>query len=158
MINNIIPWAIVTGVSNGLPNSAEFASYNTTFGLGSIGQTGFAGYDFNGAMTASTTGLLPTQNIKASGALPTINSAGMFTSELIVNSLTMSGNMAFNGNGVLNLTAGAIVDDLGTASLGSGIGDGIQVSGREENWSTVATPGQLAFNRHVHETSETAES
>ena len=45
-----------------------------------------------------------------------------------------------------------------SAKLGSGTGDGIQVSGREENWSTVATPGQLAFNRHVHETSETAES
>ena len=62
MINNIIPWAIVTGLSNGVSNSAEFASYNTTFGLGSISQTGFAGYDFNGAMSSSTTGLLPTQN------------------------------------------------------------------------------------------------
>ena len=32
-----------------------------------------------------------------------------------------------------------------SAELDSGTGDGIQVSGREENWSTVATPGQLAF-------------
>ena len=139
MVNNIIPWAISA--------TNEFASYNQTYGFGQISQTGFAGYDFNAAVATSTTGLLPTWNIRSSGTIPsatTVSTTIPFfqIDTLTVNSLTMTGTLALNGNGVLNVASGGIIDDASSVNLGSSFNDGFVTAGGN---LTSPTAGQNLY-------------
>jgi autotransporter-associated beta strand protein len=117
LTNNLIGAWIVTGDS-------QFASYNSSFGIGSLGQTGFAGYD----ATTITTQSNPTQNIKtAAFTLPEFGTNAVVT----INTLTLGGSFGFtDGATILNLSAGGIINDSGVSiSLGSTAQPGLLTAG-----------------------------
>ncbi|MEA3211482.1 MAG: fibronectin-binding autotransporter adhesin [Chthoniobacter sp.] len=140
--NNIVgPWAASAFF---FPTTqVEFASYNSTFGVGSLNTPGFAGYDGTALPATSQ----PGQNIRlaAGGVVP---SGGV-----IVNTLNLASNqtgavaLTFAGPGtgdVLNLAGGGlmvqnVVGTAGATSIGTTANPGVLTAGG----ATPSAPSDL---------------
>ena len=116
LTNNIIGgWAMVT--TGYFPTTAlEYASYNTSGGVGSLGTAGFAGYD--ATALPGTSSDLSMQNIRLASTTTTL-SAVIPSGGLSLNSLNMSvlfANATASGGGI----ALSFANDADTLTLTSG--------------------------------------
>ncbi|MEI9894790.1 MAG: autotransporter-associated beta strand repeat-containing protein [Chthoniobacter sp.] len=89
-------WAVVGG--------SEFAAYNSTYGVGALTQTGFAGYDFNQGTIPLN--IQPTQNLRLTAA------NNIPDSGLMVNALSLRGTFDTGfatATDVLNVVSGGLI-------------------------------------------------
>lgn len=164
LANNIIGgWAVSGG--------AEFISYNSTYGVGTLGSTGMAGYDRNLAGTQTFTNLGAAENIKNTGTFASIlgdvggvGTAGNITLNTLVLNPGAASSLSFadsadtlyvGGNGMIR--NGAFTTTIGsTLDSGRIAGGAVGASGLQTLHFHNTAAGTTVVNSRIVDNSATS--
>ena len=134
-------------------NGTDFASYNTTYGVGALGTVGFAGYSpllINNAASTDNVSM-PTStgvnlsNLTQNGASQTINS-------LRITGTTAIGfgiNGAAASTDTLILNTGGLLLNNASLTLGASVNNGVLTSGGSELFMEVGTATTTTINSAI---------